>query len=67
MKLPNFIERKPTLLNIIAFLRFFAFKVRTEQVHVSAGYLSYVTLMSLVPLMVVNVVSDDGISNLCRY
>jgi len=35
------------------FLSFFGKRFRTEQVHVSAGYLSYVTLMSLVPLIVV--------------
>ena len=35
------------------FSAFFFRRVQSEQVHVSAGYLSYVTLMSLVPLMVV--------------
>lgn len=53
MKLQKFIKSKPVLESVISFLSFFASKVKAEQVHVSAGYLSYVTLMSLVPLMVV--------------
>lgn len=35
------------------FLMFFMKRVSKEQVHITAGYLSYVTLMSLVPLIVV--------------
>lgn len=35
------------------FLLFFMQRVPKEQIHITAGYLSYVTLMSLVPLMVV--------------
>ncbi len=35
------------------FIWFFAKRISAEQVHVTAGYLSYVTLMSLVPLIVV--------------
>ncbi|GAA6203808.1 virulence factor BrkB family protein [Thalassotalea sp. SU-HH00458] len=35
------------------FFWFFLRRMNAEQVHVTAGYLSYVTLMSLVPLMVV--------------
>ncbi|WP_206486514.1 virulence factor BrkB family protein [Thalassotalea sp. G2M2-11] len=35
------------------FIWFFTKRASSEQVHVSAGYLSYVTLMSLVPMMVV--------------
>lgn len=39
---------------VMAKFSFYLFKrVKHEQVHVVAGYLSYVTLMSLVPLMVV--------------
>ncbi|WP_448569637.1 virulence factor BrkB family protein [Thalassotalea ganghwensis] len=53
MKLQKFIKSKPILERVMSFLSFFVSKVKTEQVHVSAGYLSYVTLMSLVPLMVV--------------
>ena len=40
--------------NVIAKFAFYLLKrVKNEQIHVVAGYLSYVTLMSLVPLMVV--------------
>jgi membrane protein len=35
------------------FVRYFLGRLWHEQLHVSAGYLSYVTLMSLVPLLVV--------------
>ncbi|NQZ86572.1 MAG: virulence factor BrkB family protein [Colwellia sp.] len=35
------------------FILFFIRRVLKEQVHITAGYLSYVTLMSLVPLIVV--------------
>jgi membrane protein len=38
---------------IAKFFGFFWRRMNAEQVHVTAGYLSYVTLMSLVPLMVV--------------
>lgn len=37
----------------VKFSLFFFGRIKSEQVHVSAGYLAYVTLMSLVPLMVV--------------
>ncbi|WP_189378551.1 virulence factor BrkB family protein [Thalassotalea profundi] len=53
MKLPTFITKNPKLEEIINFFQFFIRKIQTEQIHVSAGYLSYVTLMSLVPLIVV--------------
>lgn len=36
-----------------AFVVFFIRRMSAEQVHVNAGYLTYVTLMSLVPLLVV--------------
>jgi len=35
------------------FMLFFMKRISKEQVHITAGYLSYVTLMSLVPLLVV--------------
>jgi len=35
------------------FILFFMKRISKEQVHITAGYLSYVTLMSLVPLIVV--------------
>ncbi|WP_448548214.1 virulence factor BrkB family protein [Thalassotalea fusca] len=38
---------------VYQFSRFFLRKMTTEQIHVTAGHLSYVTLMSLVPLIVV--------------
>ena len=41
---------KAFLLN---FIPFFYRRIQQEQIHVVSGYLSYVTLMSLVPLMVV--------------
>ena len=37
----------------LGFLRLFVENFQSERIHVTAGYLSYVTLMSLVPLMVV--------------
>lgn len=39
--------------SMIDFLSCFLRNINKEQIHVTAGYLSYVTLMSLVPLMVV--------------
>ena len=39
--------------NGFGFLLLFIENFKTERIHVTAGYLSYVTLMSLVPLMVV--------------
>jgi len=39
--------------SIIHFSRYFLGRLLREQLHVSAGYLSYVTLMSLIPLLVV--------------
>lgn len=38
---------------LTSFLTYFIKNVKKEQVHVMAGYLAYVTLMSLVPLLVV--------------
>lgn len=45
------LQRK--LQTIIHFTRYFLGRLWREQLHVSAGYLSYVTLMSLIPLLVV--------------
>jgi membrane protein len=39
--------------SVLDFLLLFVNNFKTERIHVTAGYLSYVTLMSLVPLMVV--------------
>ena len=43
----------PWKVNILAFVKAFLHRLHREQIHVNAGYLSYVTLMSLVPLLVV--------------
>ena len=40
-------------INSLAFVKSFLRRLHREQIHVNAGYLSYVTLMSLVPLLVV--------------
>ena len=53
MKLTKLLPKKIHLKTTIEFVHFFIAKIQSEHVHVSAGYLSYVTLMSLVPLMVV--------------
>lgn len=45
------LQRK--LQTITHFSRYFLGRLWREQLHVSAGYLSYVTLMSLIPLLVV--------------
>ncbi|NQZ23722.1 MAG: virulence factor BrkB family protein [Colwellia sp.] len=50
MNKPN-LQRKVQM--IIHFTRYFLGRLWREQLHVSAGYLSYVTLMSLIPLLVV--------------
>ena len=50
MNNPN-LQRK--VQNISHFTRYFLGRLWREQLHVSAGYLSYVTLMSLIPLLVV--------------
>ncbi len=52
----NFINELSTSIywrKLTAFFLFFLKRISSEQVHVSAGYLAYVTLMSLVPLLVV--------------
>ena len=53
MKLTNFLLKRLSKETFIKFLYFFIKKMQKEHIHLSAGYLSYVTLMSLVPLMVV--------------
>ena len=53
MELINRIIKSAKWENLTTFFIFFVRRVKSEQLHVNAGYLSYVTLMSLVPLMVV--------------
>lgn len=53
MNIINKLLISPLWGKLYRFLSFFFTRFAKEQVHVSAGYLSYVTLMSLVPLMVV--------------
>ncbi len=47
------IKQYPVVENIFGFFLLFYQNFQKERIHVTAGYLSYVTLMSLVPLMVV--------------
>jgi len=49
----NLNQLKQKIQIITHFTRYFVARLWHEQLHVSAGYLSYVTLMSLVPLLVV--------------
>ena len=53
MEFINKLLNSSTWTKAIKFSWFFFRRMNSEQVHVTAGYLSYVTLMSLVPLMVV--------------
>lgn len=53
MSFQHLISNKPSLKVSGQFLAFFSKNVVKQQLHVNAGYLSYVTLMSLVPLIVV--------------
>ncbi len=48
-----YLAKLPHRRNIAAFFHYFIQRINREQIHVIAGFLSYVTLMSLVPLMVV--------------
>lgn len=49
----SYLQNLPLKQFLLAFVPFLFRRVQKEQIHVVAGYLSYVTLMSLVPLMVV--------------
>lgn len=52
-KIMSYLQNLPLKQFLLAFVPFLFRRVQKEQIHVVAGYLSYVTLMSLVPLMVV--------------
>ncbi len=43
----------PTWPAVVAFLQYLVRRIKREQIHVVAGFLAYVSLMSLVPLVVV--------------
>lgn len=47
------IKQHRYMIRMLSFLHLFLSNLKKEHIHVTAGYLSYVTLMSLVPLMVV--------------
>jgi membrane protein len=49
----SYLMQLPSLIIVKEFIGYFILNVRKKGIHVDAGYLSYVTLMSLVPLMVV--------------
>ena len=53
MKFINSIQNNRQNQIIWHFILFFIKRISKEQMHITAGYLSYVTLMSLVPLIVV--------------
>ena len=53
MEFINKLFNSVTWTKTVQFFWFFFRRMNSEQIHVSSGYLSYVTLMSLVPLMVV--------------
>ncbi|WP_286234612.1 virulence factor BrkB family protein [Thalassotalea sediminis] len=55
MSFVNKILKSKQWLAISQFVLFFTRRLFIEQVHVNAGYLAYVTLMSLVPMVVVMV------------
>tara|TARA_B110001452_G_C15148790_1_gene399861 strand:+ start:191 stop:1060 length:870 start_codon:yes stop_codon:yes gene_type:complete len=50
--LQRWLQEEQALL-IFAFIKHLSVRIKSEHIHVVAGYLSYVTLMSLVPLVVV--------------
>jgi len=53
MELPKTLNTAEAWQASLKFIVYLLKKIKAEQIHVVAGYLSYVTLMSLVPLMVV--------------
>ncbi|MDO6426158.1 virulence factor BrkB family protein [Thalassotalea sp. 1_MG-2023] len=53
MSFVNKIVNSQQWVSISQFIVFFVKRLFVEQIHVNAGYLAYVTLMSLVPLVVV--------------
>jgi membrane protein len=53
MELPKALNTVDVWQTSLKFFIYLLKKIKAEQIHVVAGYLSYVTLMSLVPLMVV--------------
>jgi len=53
MKLLTSIKNSHYLQITVHYFLFFIGRISKEQLHITAGYLSYVTLMSLVPLIVV--------------
>ncbi|WNC71771.1 virulence factor BrkB family protein [Thalassotalea psychrophila] len=53
MKLSQIIARYPKMIPILRFGQHYVKRCKHDQIQVSAGYLSYVTLMSLVPLILV--------------
>ena len=53
MKLSQIIARYPKVIPVIRFAQHYVKRCKHDQIQVSAGYLSYVTLMSLVPLILV--------------
>ncbi|OUS29892.1 hypothetical protein A9Q98_05775 [Thalassotalea sp. 42_200_T64] len=53
MKLSQIIARYPKTIPVIRFIQHYLKRCSHDQIQVSAGYLSYVTLMSMVPLIMV--------------
>ena len=59
--------REEHALLLMAFTKHLTLRVKSEHIHVVAGYLSYVTLMSLVPLVVVMLSVIPHFQFLLRY
>ena len=53
MNLNNYLRHLPSYHQIFDFIKYLLRRIKREQIHVVAGYLAYVSLMSLVPLVVV--------------
>jgi len=53
MKVLTSVKNNQILQKVWRYFLFFIGRISKEQLHITAGYLSYVTLMSLVPLIVV--------------